>query len=241
NINIDSGSTVDFTCNGLGNVLQVFNDGAITSGKNATINIDVSPSDPWKVSNGNTAFKLGNNSKVQLGDNSKTDVKGQNIFDFGNGGTLNTGIGSTVKVDQKGNGNIVNMGTDSTFEVAENSKFIANSDGHRIGNWEHDNLIGLDGNSQILVDKEAKLLLDAKNHQWDPDKKKQVGTYNDLVNINARGNQTALLHVADNATLDLRTDNRDYYAEVISIPLNGSSENRRYVFDDAYYVNLQKT
>ncbi len=241
NINIDSGSTVDFTRNGLGNALQVFNDGAITSGKNATINIDVSPSDPWKVSNGNTAFKLGNNSKVQLGDNSKTDVKGQNIFDFGNGGTLNTGIGSTVKVDQKGNGNIVNMGTDSTFEVAENSKFIANSDGHRIGNWEHDNLIGLDGNSQILVDKEAKLLLDAKNHQWDPDKKKQVGTYNDLVNINARGNQTALLHVADNATLDLRTDNRDYYAEVISIPLNGSSENRRYVFDDAYYVNLQKT
>ena len=240
-INIDSGSTVDFTRNGLGNALQVFNDGAITSGKNATINIDVSPSDPWKVSNGNTAFKLGNNSKVQLGDNSKTDVKGQNIFDFGNGGTLNTGIGSTVKVDQKGNGNIVNMGTDSTFEVAENSKFIANSDGHRIGNWEHDNLIGLDGNSQILVDKEAKLLLDAKNHQWDPDKKKQVGTYNDLVNINARGNQTALLHVADNATLDLRTDNRDYYAEVISIPLNGSSENRRYVFDDAYYVNLQKT
>lgn len=69
-------------------------------------------------------------------------------------GTLNTGIGSTVKVDQKGNGNIVNMGTDSTFEVAENSKFIANSDGHRIGNWEHDNLIGLDGNYQILVDKE---------------------------------------------------------------------------------------
>ncbi len=241
NINIDSGSIVDFTRNGLGNALQVFNDGAITSGKNATINIDVSPSDPWKVSNGNTAFKLGNNSKVQLGDNSNTDVKGQNIFDFGNGGTLNTGIGSTVKVDQKGNGNIVNMGTDSTFEVAENSKFIANSDGHRIGNWEHDNLIGLDGNSQILVDKEAKLLLDAKNHQWDPDKKKQVGTYNDLVNINARGNQTALLHVADNATLDLRTDNRDYYAEVISIPLNGSSENRRYVFDDAYYVNLQKT
>jgi len=156
-------------------------------------------------------------------------------------GTLNTGIGSTVKVDQKGNGNIVNMGTDSTFEVAENSKFIANSDGHRIGNWEHDNLISLDGNYQILVDKEAKLLLDAKNHQWDPDKKKQVGTYNDLVNINARGNQTALLHVADNATLDLRTDNRDYYAEVISIPLSGSNENRRYVFDDAYYVNLQKT
>ena len=241
NINIDSRSTVDFTRNGLGNALQVFNDGAITSGKNATINIDVSPSDPWKVSNGNTAFKLGNNSKVQLGDNSKTDVKGQNIFDFGNGGTLNTGIGSTVKVDQKGNGNIVNMGTDSTFEVAENSKFIANSDGHRIGDWKNDNLIGLDGNSQILVDKEAKLLLDAKNHQWDPDKKKQVGAYNDLVNINARGNQTALLHVADNATLDLRTDNRDYYAEVISIPLSGSNENRRYVFDDAYYVNLQKT
>ncbi|MGV3133720.1 G5 domain-containing protein, partial [Staphylococcus simulans] len=241
NINIAPYATVDMTRTGLGSAFQASDNGSITTGTGSTVNVDVSASNPWGVSNGNTAFKSGNNVTVQLGDGSTTNVTGQNIFDFGNGGTLNTGIGSTVNVDQKGNGNIVNMGKNSTFEVAQDSKFIAYSDGHRIGNWEQDNLIGLDGNSQILVDENATLFLDAKNHQWNPDTQTQVGAYNDLVNINAVGDETALLHVKDNATLDLRTDNRNYYAEVISIPLGGTNPDRRYIFDDAYYVNLQKT
>ncbi|MEJ7358251.1 E domain-containing protein, partial [Staphylococcus epidermidis] len=241
NIEISDAAKVDFTRNGLGSAFQVSDNGTITTGKDSIVDIDVSTSKPWGTTNGNTAFKAGKNSNIQLGDNSTTNIKGQNIFDFGNEGTLNTGLNSTVNVNQKGNGNIVNMGTDSTFEVNKDSKFIAYSDGHRVGNWHSNNLIGLDGNSEILVDENATLFLDAKNHQWDPDRKVQVGHYNDLVNINARGNQTALLHVADNATLDLRTDNRDYYAEVISIPLGGSSQDRRYIFDNAYYVNLQKT
>ncbi|UXV42235.1 G5 domain-containing protein [Staphylococcus simulans] len=44
----------------------------------------------------------------------------------------------------------------------------------------------------------------------------------------------------DNATLDLRTDNRDYYAEVLSIPLGGTSQNRQFIFDNANYINFQK-
>ncbi|WP_237763467.1 pectate lyase-like adhesive domain-containing protein, partial [Staphylococcus aureus] len=241
NIEISDAAKVDFTRNGLGSAFQVSDNGTITTGKDSIIDIDVSTSKPWGTTNGNTAFKAGKNSNIQLGDNSKTNIKGQNIFDFGDGGTLNTGLNSTVNVNQKGNGNIVNMGKNSTFEVNKDSKFIAYSDGHRVGDWQSNNLIGLDGNSKILVDENATLLLDAKNHQWDPDRKVQVGNYNDLVNINATGNETALLHVADNATLDLRTDNRNYYAEVVSIPLGGSNQDRRYVFDNAYYVNLQKT
>ncbi|WP_158698137.1 pectate lyase-like adhesive domain-containing protein, partial [Staphylococcus simulans] len=241
NINIAPYATVDMTRTGLGSAFQASDNGSITTGTGSTVNVDVSASNPWGVSKGNTAFKSGNNVTVQLGEGSTTNVTGQNIFDFGNGGTLNTGIGSTVNVDQKGNGNIVNMGKNSTFEVAQDSKFIAYSDGHRIGDWQVDNLIGLDGNSQILVDENATLFLDAKNHQWNPDTQTQVGAYNDLVNINAVGDETALLHVKDNATLDLRTDNRNYYAEVISIPLGGTNPDRRYIFDNAYYVNLQKT
>ncbi|AYU54290.1 pectate lyase-like adhesive domain-containing protein [Staphylococcus debuckii] len=241
NINIDQEATVTVERKGLGNALRVSDGGTITSGTDSQINVNTTTANPWGVLNGNTAFKLGNNSSLLFGDNSKVDVTGQNIFDFGNNATFDTGTNSQVTVNQKGNGNIVNMGKGSTFEVASKSQFIANSDGHRVGDWQSNNLIGLDGNSQILIDDHAKLLLDAKNHQWNPDTKTQVGAYNDLVNINAVGNETALLHVADNATLDLRTDNRDYYAEVISIPLGGTNAERKYVFDNAYYVNLQKT
>ena len=240
NINIAADATVNITRTGLGNALQVVDGGVITTGTNSNITMNVSPTNPWGTTNGTTAFQVGNGGSVLIGDGSTLNITGQNIFDFANDGTLYTGANSTINISQKGNGNIVDMGTGSTFEVGQYSKFIAYSDGHRAGDYSNNNLIGLDGNSQILIDEYATLFLDAKNHQWNPDTKTQVGAYNDLVNINATGTQSALLWVKDNATLDLRTDNRDYYAEVLSIPLGGTSQNRQFIFDNANYINFQK-
>ena len=240
NINIASDATVNITRTGLGNALQVVDGGVITTGTNSNITMNVSPTNPWGTTNGTTAFQVGNGGSVLIGDGSTLNITGQNIFDFANDGTLYTGANSTINISQKGNGNIVDMGTGSTFEVGQYSKFIAYSDGHRVGDYSNNNIIGLDGNSQILIDEYATLFLDAKNHQWNPDTKTQVGAYNDLVNINATGTQSALLWVKDNATLDLRTDNRDYYAEVLSIPLGGTSQNRQFIFDNANYINFQK-
>ncbi|MHD0396618.1 G5 domain-containing protein [Staphylococcus simulans] len=239
-INIEPDATVNITRTGLGNALQVVSGGVISTGTNANVTINVSPTNPWGTTNGTTAFQVDNGGSVLIGDGSTLNITGQNIFAFGNNGTLYTGANTHININQKGNGNIVDMGTGSTFEVGPYSQFIANSDGHRAGDYANNNLIGLDGNSQILVDTYASLVLDAKNHQWNPDTKTQVGNYNDLVNINATGSQSALLWVKDNATLDLRTDNRDYYAEVLSIPLGGSSQNRQFIFDNANYINLQK-
>lgn len=240
NINIAPNATVNITRTGLGNALQVVDGGVIQTGTNSNITMNVSPTNPWGTTNGTTAFQVGNGGSVLIGDGSTLNVTGQNIFAFANDGKLYTGANSTINISQKGNGNIVDMGTGSTFEVGQYSKFIAYSDGHRAGDYSNNNLIGLDGNSQILIDEYATLFLDAKNHQWNPDTKTQVGAYNDLVNINATGTQSALLWVKDNATLDLRTDNRDYYAEVLSIPLGGTSQNRQFIFDNANYINFQK-
>ncbi|MGV3133293.1 G5 domain-containing protein [Staphylococcus simulans] len=240
NINIAPNATVTMTRTGLGSALHVSDGGKIQTGTNSKVTMNVSPSNPWGTTNGTTAFQVGNGGSLIVGDGSTFNITGQNIFNFGNDGTFYTGANSTINVSQKGNGNIVNMGTGSTFEVGQYSKFIAYSDGHRAGDYSTNNLIGLDGNSQILIDEYATLFLDAKNHQWNPDTKTQVGAYNDLVNINATGTQSALLWVKDNATLDLRTDNRDYYAEVLSIPLGGTSQNRQFIFDNANYINFQK-
>ncbi|WP_412518621.1 G5 domain-containing protein [Staphylococcus simulans] len=240
NINIAPNATVNMTRTGLGNALQVVDGGVITTGTNSNVTMNVSPTNPWGTTNGTTAFQVGNGGSVLIGDGSTMNITGQNIFAFGNDGKLYTGANSNINISQKGNGNIVDMGTGSTFEVGQYSKFIAYSDGHRVGDYSNNNIIGLDGNSQILIDEYATLFLDAKNHQWNPDTKTQIGAYNDLVNINATGTQSALLRVKDNATLDLRTDNRDYYAEALSIPLGGTNQNRQFIFDNVNYVNLQK-
>ncbi|MEB6570674.1 YPDG domain-containing protein [Staphylococcus auricularis] len=228
---------------GLGNVFEVDKYGEFLTGSNANISVDVSPVDAFKHTNGHTAFKLNQGARVIFGNHSNVQITGQNIFSFSDYGRLQTGQGSLIRVKQKGNGNIVDMGRNSGFVVGQRSQFLATSDEHRTpgSNYEENNLIGLDGNSEIIIEESAKLVLDAKNHQWNTKTKSQSGYYNDLVNINAKGQETALLHVKDNATLDLRTDNRNYYAEVISIPLSGNHPDRKFIFDHAYYVNLQKT
>ena len=228
---------------GLGNVFEVEKYGEFLTGSNANISVDVSPIDAFKHTNGHTAFKLNQGARVIFGNHSNVQITGQNIFSFSDHGRLQTGQGSLIRVTQKGNGNIVDMGRNSAFVVGQRSQFLATSDEHRTpgSNYEENNLIGLDGNSEIILEESAKLVLDAKNHQWNTKTKSQSGYYNDLVNINAKGQETALLHVKDNATLDLRTDNRNYYAEVISIPLSGNHPDRKFIFDHAYYVNLQKT
>ncbi|MCE5038873.1 YPDG domain-containing protein [Staphylococcus auricularis] len=228
---------------GLGNVFEVDKYGEFLTGSNANISVDVSPVDAFKHTNGHTAFKLNQGARVIFGNHSNVQITGQNIFSFSDYGRLQTGQGSLIRVKQKGNGNIVDMGRNSAFVVGQRSQFLATSDEHRTpgSNYEENNLIGLDGNSEIIIEESAKLVLDAKNHQWNTKTKSQSGYYNDLVNINAKGQETALLHVKDNATLDLRTDNRNYYAEVISIPLSGNHPDRKFIFDHAYYVNLQKT
>ncbi|MCG7340852.1 YPDG domain-containing protein [Staphylococcus auricularis] len=227
---------------GLGNVFEVDKYGEFLTGSNANISVDVSPVDAFKHTNGHTAFKLNQGARVIFGNHSNVQITGQNIFSFSDHGRLQTGQGSLIRVTQKGNGNIVDMGRNSAFVVGQRSQFLATSDEHRTpgSNYEENNLIGLDGNSEIIIEESAKLVLDAKNHQWNTKTKSQYGYYNDLVNINAKGQETALLHVKDNATLDLRTDNRNYYAEVISIPLSGNHPDRKFIFDHAYYVNLQK-
>ncbi|MCJ1657154.1 G5 domain-containing protein [Staphylococcus sp. NRL 16/872] len=241
-INFGNNANVTGVRTDQGTVFRVSDNGGIHGGSNVNYNINTTVPNPFSVTNGFTNFKAGNNSSIIFGDHTTANLKGQNIFSFGRGDTLDTGVASKFNVTQRGNGNIVDMKTESTFHVNRDAKFIANSDEHRTpgANWEQNNLIGLDGNSAIIVDENATLFLDAKNHQWNTNTNSQDGFYNDLVNINAVGNQTALVHVKHNATLDLRTDDRNFYAEVISIPLAGGNKARTYIFDDAYYVNLQK-
>ncbi|WP_279389811.1 E domain-containing protein, partial [Mammaliicoccus sciuri] len=243
NINISENATVTAKRSGLGNIFEIGQGGTFTTGAAAKVNADTTSDNPWDVTNGHTIIKTNNNSTVSIGQGSKFDLKGQNIFSFGQNGNLLVGEEAIVNIKQKGNGNIVNMGIGSSFIIGQKAQFLAYSDEHRTpgANWSENNLIGLNGDSKIVLEKESKLFVDAKNHQWNTKSGSQSGAYNDLVNINAVGNQSALLHVKDNAILDLRTDNRDYYAEVISIPLGGNNQNRQYIFDNAYYVNLQKT
>ena len=232
--------------------------GILSFGHNSNINLDSSSPNPWDNDNSHTIIQtVGGGTRVTFGNNSTVRLAGQDIISFGSNGVnvdskddygmLDIGNNTIVKVDQKGNGNVVDMHAGSIFRIGVGSDFnidsvskLNNGNTNNLNTGRTNNLIGLNSNSEIIIDEGARLRLHATKHQK-PDNA-TPGRQNPLIVFVADGSTKARIVLKENATLDVSTDNKDYHSEVIGFQgLGGGVMKGLFIEGTAKYVNIQRT
>ncbi|MFV5939110.1 YPDG domain-containing protein, partial [Mammaliicoccus sciuri] len=231
--------------------------GILSFGHNSNINLDSSSTNPWDGDNTHTVIQtVGGGTRVTFGKDSTVRLAGQDIISFGvnsvgstrdDYGMLDIGSNTTVKVDQRGNGNVVDMHSHSIFNIGPNSDFnidsvskLNNGNSNGLNTGRTNNLIGLNSDSEIVINEGARLRLHATKHQRPDDS--SPGRQNPLIVLTTAENESARILVKENATLDVSTDNKDYHSEILSFPGLGGGANKGLIIEGtAKYVNLQRT
>ncbi len=177
-------------------------------------------------------------SKVIIGDGATFELNGRDGVMAGNNAEFTTGATSKVRFENKGRGVAIDLGNDSKVNFGKNSTNTFHSvgkgpksGGGPSGSYDGYNYIGLNENGRIVVDDYATFRVqmdDRGDNAWD-----------DVISLDStsgRKNQP-LFQANKGSIVDIRDDNTNYYAELISVPL-GNSSNTFFQFNNPLYVSL---
>ncbi|WP_311318380.1 mucin-binding protein, partial [Lactobacillus acidophilus] len=170
---------------------------------------------------------------VQLGDSSIFNFTGRDGIILGNNANFISGENSNVHFENKGRGVALDLANNSNIEISKHSTTYFHSVGKTgtSGSYDGYNYIGVNEGGNITVDEYAtfRVILEGRgDNPWD-----------DVVSLDSRdANTNAAFTSKTGAIVDIRDDNTNFYAELISFPLGGS--NSRIDIQDPLMLNLQR-
>ncbi|MCW1058916.1 YSIRK-type signal peptide-containing protein, partial [Streptococcus anginosus] len=178
-------------------------------------------------------------SRVLIGEEGTFEFNGRDGIMMGNNSELVTGQNSKVRFENRGRGVALDFGNDSRVAFGKHSTNTFHSDGKcknggvPSGSYDGYNYIGLNENGKILVDDYATFRVQMDNrgdNDWD-----------DVISLGSQnGTMSEPLFQANKGSIvDIRDDNTNYYAELISVAL-GSSKNTIFQFNNPLYVSFMR-
>ncbi|WP_298491923.1 mucin-binding protein, partial [uncultured Lactobacillus sp.] len=170
---------------------------------------------------------------VKLGDSSTFNFTGRDGIILGNNANFISGENSNVHFENKGRGVALDLAAKSNIEISKHSTTYFHSVGKTgtSGSYDGYNYIGVNEGGNITIDEYATfrvILEDRGDNPWD-----------DVISLDSRDSNTnAAFTSKTGAIVDIRDDNTNFYAELISFPLGGS--NSRIDIHDPLMLNLQR-
>ncbi len=170
---------------------------------------------------------------VQLGDSSTFNFTGRDGIILGNNANFISGENSNVHFENKGRGVALDLANNSNIEISKHSITSFHSVGKTgtSGSFDGYNYIGVNEGGNITVDEYAtfRVILEGRgDNPWD-----------DVISLDSRNaNTNAAFTSKTGAIVDIRDDNTNFYAELISFPLG--SANSRIDIQDPLMLNLQR-
>lgn len=186
------------------------------------------------------AFKKNSPSNLKIGDNAIFEVNGRDGLIFGNNSSFSSGVNSKVRFENKGRGVAIDFGDNSHVVFGKNSTNTFHSvgkgprsGGGPSGSYNAYNYIGVNENGTITVDEYATFRVqmdDRGDNAWD-----------DVINLDSKSGrkERPLFQANKGSIVDIRDDNTNYYAELISVPL-GNSTNTVFQFNNPLYVSFMR-
>ncbi|WP_239667519.1 YSIRK-type signal peptide-containing protein [Lactobacillus gasseri] len=154
---------------------------------------------------------------VQLGASSTFNFTGRDGIILGNNANFISGENSNVHFENKGRGVALDLANNSNIEISKHSNTYFHSVGKTgtSGSYNGYNYIGVNEGGNITVDEYAtfRVILEGRGaNPWD-----------DVISLDSRDpNTNAAFTSKTGAIIDIRDDNTDFYAELISFPLGAS-------------------
>ena len=187
---------------------------------------------------GNNGRKNGP-SRVLIGEEGTFEFNGRDGIMMGNHSELVTGQNSKVRFENRGRGVALDFGNDSRVAFGKHSTNTFHSvgkgknGGAPSGSYDGYNYIGLNENGKILVDDYATFRVQMDNrgdNDWD-----------DVISLGSQnGTKSEPLFQANKGSIvDIRDDNTNFYAELISVAL-GNSSNTFFQFNNPLYVAFMR-
>ena len=188
---------------------------------------------------GNNGRKNGP-SRVLIGEEGTFEFNGRDGIMMGNHSELVTGQNAKVRFENKGRGVALDFGNDSrvVFGKHSNNTFHSvgkgpKSGGGPSGSYDGYNYIGLNENGKILVDDFATFRIQMDN--------RGDNHYDDVISLDSRNGRKSepVFQANKGSIVDIRDDNTNYYAELISVAL-GASTNTYFQFNNPLYVSFMR-
>ncbi|MHB9952153.1 MucBP domain-containing protein [Ligilactobacillus murinus] len=226
----------------------MLNGGNFLTGKNSTVNMNTSIGQA--VSIGATRPNIATTDKdrfggyaarsrnagpttVTFGDYSTFNFTGRDGFILGNNANFTSGEYSNVHFQNKGRGVALNLAANSNILISKHSNTLFESNGKTgvSGSYDGYNYIGVNEGGNITIDEYATfrvILTGRGDNPWD-----------DVISLDSQNANThAAFTSKKGAVVDIRDDNTNFYAELISFPLGAAQS----VIDiqDPLYLNLQR-
>lgn len=186
------------------------------------------------------AFRRNGKSSLTIGEHASFNFTGRDGLVFGNNATFTTGTNAKVRFENKGRGTAIDFGDNSRVVFGKKSTNTFHSvgkgpksGGGPSGSYNAYNYIGLNENGSILVDDYATFRVQMDNRGANP--------WDDVINLDSKHGwkDHPLFQANKGSIVDIRDDNTDYYAELISVPL-GSSTNVVFQFNNPLYVSFMR-
>ena len=196
--------------------------------------------DRWGGYGTGDAFRRNGKSSLTIGEHASFNFTGRDGLVFGNNATFTTGENSRIRFENKGRGTAIDFGDNSRVVFGKKSTNTFHSvgkgpksGGGPSGSYNAYNYIGLNENGSILVDDYATFRVQMDNRGANP--------WDDVINLDSKhGRKDQPLFQANKGSIvDVRDDNTDYYAELISVPL-GASTNVVFQFNNPLYVSFMR-
>ena len=174
---------------------------------------------------------------VTFGNYSQFNFTGRDGFILGNNANFTSGEYSNVHFQNQGRGVALDLANNSNIVISKHSNTLFESNGKTkvngtpSGSYDGYNYIGVNEGGNITIDEYATfrvIMTGRGNNDWD-----------DVISLDSQDSSTnAAFTSKKGAIVDIRDDNTNFYAELISFPLGAAKS----VIDiqDPLYLNLQR-
>ena len=226
----------------------MLNGGNFLTGKNSTVNMNTSIGQAVSIGADRPGIGVTDKERfggyaarsrnagpttVTFGDYSTFNFTGRDGFILGNNANFTSGEYSNVHFQNNGRGVALDLANDSNILISKHSNTLFESNGKTgtSGSYDGYNYIGVNEGGNITIDEYATfrvILTGRGDNPWD-----------DVISLDSQNANThAAFTSKKGAVVDIRDDNTNFYAELISFPLGAAQS----VIDiqDPLYLNLQR-
>uniref|UniRef100_UPI00272B1C6B mucin-binding protein n=1 Tax=uncultured Ligilactobacillus sp. TaxID=2837633 RepID=UPI00272B1C6B len=226
----------------------MLNGGSFLTGKNSTVNMNTSIGQAVSIGATRPAIGITDSDRfggyaarsrnagpttVTFGNYSNFNFTGRDGFILGNNANFTSGEYSNVHFQNKGRGVALDLADNSNILISKHSNTLFESSGKTgtSGSYDGYNYIGVNEGGNITIDEYATfrvILTGRGDNPWD-----------DVISLDSQNANThAAFTSKKGAVVDIRDDNTNFYAELISFPLG--SANSVIDIQDPLYLNLQR-
>ncbi|WP_217961671.1 mucin-binding protein [Lactobacillus intestinalis] len=221
--------------------------GSVTTGRNSTLNLNTGSGqgiamtgtrpvskDSDRFGGYGTAQSRPNGSgQINLGQYSTFNFTGRDGVILGDNSNFNVGEYANVHFENRGRGVALDLANNANINIGDHAVTYFHSVGKTgtSGSYDGYNYIGVNEAGNITVGEDAtfRVILEGRgDNPWD-----------DVVQLDSRNaNTNAAFTSKKGAIVDIRDDNTNFYAELISFPLG--NPNSRINIQDPLLLNLQR-